>query len=245
MLEAHEAELSQIWRMIFDVEQTLSLDMFMRRYSFDIQLTRMGISAWNKQEVTFCRPYQHVIAQSELEEIEEAPLSGEKSSNITDILRYVLNEQVFCGSNSYESSQVIDSDNIFRSTQVFASRSVFNSKNVLFSANVTDLESCAACDNSGYSQFCIRAFDSGNSSRSFEIYQSDKCSNSFFISNSCDLRDCILCWNLKSKRYCIGNCQYSEAEYQILKKELLNLLIFGDTFVPMYSLDKLSINLDL
>lgn len=235
MLKVHESGLKQIWKIIFDCELELSLDQFMSSYCFDIDLPKMALSAFNKQPVTFHRPYKRVIAQAELEEEHEAPMTENKLQSASELISYVAGEVVFCGSNSYESSAVLDSDNIFRSNQVFASRSIFDSKKVLFSTNCTGLESCAACDNSGFNQFCIRVFDSGSSSRCFELYQSAKCTNSFFISNSYDLHHCILCWNLKSRRYCIANCQYTKEEYEKLREELLFELIFSGAFSPMYA----------
>jgi hypothetical protein len=71
------------------------------------------------------------------------------------------------------------------------------------------------------STFGIRMFDNGGVSNSFEVHWSGKCSNCYFCSNSYDLRDCMFCFSLVSKQYCIGNMQFEEAEYKQLRDKLL------------------------
>ncbi len=73
-------------------------------------------------------------------------------------------------------------------------------------------------------------------------YNCDESINSFFIKNCLNCIDCIGCMNLRNKKYCIFNQQYTKEEYEEIKKDLdfgsyKKILEFRDkfkNFVLMY-----------
>jgi len=231
--------LGTIWRTIFLEESNLQIAKFQKDFCFDLPLPTFAENYWGGDRVATSKPYQHVVSQSQIEENYE--LFQETTTGIIKPIDQLLNEistkLVFSGDNCYDSSNVLYSDNIFKSLNVYQSRSIHDSKKVIFCANSIGLENAAACDNTGYSQFVIRAMDSINCSRCFDIYQSGKCSNSFFLSNCYDVHESILCANVRSKRFCIGNAQYTESDYRELKTQLLQRLVF-ENFKPMYEINR-------
>jgi hypothetical protein len=230
--------LKTIWRVLFSSEPSVDITTFLNDFCIDVSLPRYVKSVWSEKQVAQSKPYKAIVSQAEifekLNEISEKIPQG-RPLPIAELLQKVLPTLIFVGDTHYDSSTVVASDNIYKSLEVYYSRSVHNSKKVLGCANCTGLESAAACDNTGFSQFVIRAMDSINCSRCFDIYQSGKCSNCFFVSNCYDLHESILCTNLRSRRFCIGNMQFTESEYKDLKPKLLEALVFKD-FQPMYAL---------
>lgn len=230
--------LNSAWSAIFpDTKLGLSLEDFEAEYCLDLALPLYGESLWGGHPVAMSKPYRHAASQSQIEkrtdELQQTPpFSG---SSVEELLNCAFSNLLFSGDNHYDSENVIQSDNVFKSREIFYSRAIHQSKKVVFSGDSIGLENAAACDSSGYSQFVIRAIDSINCSRCFDIYQSGKCSGCLFVSNCYNLHDCILCTNLRSKRYCIGNMQFTEANYRKLRKEIEVALVF-EGFRPMYQL---------
>ncbi|MBX7138851.1 MAG: hypothetical protein K1X83_12820 [Oligoflexia bacterium] len=230
--------LNSIWRMIFPGQQLdLSISEFEAAYCADLPLPLFTNSLWNTSAIAVSKPYGHAVSQSELEErseeLQDTP--GASGMPLPELLNRAFGNLVFSGDNHYNCEAVLRSDNIFKSREVYGSRSIHDSQKVIFSANSIGLDSAAACDSSGYSQFVIRAIDSINCSRCLDIYQSGRCSGCLFVSNCYDVHDCILCTNLRSKRFCIGNMQFSEEEYRDLRPQIEAALVFNG-FNPMYKL---------
>jgi len=227
--------LCTIWKTLFGVEPELSLTDFQEDFCADLPLPMFAENLWGGEPVAISKPYRRVVAQNQIaknvEEMQKTP-NGQVNSP-DELLSEIFSKLIFSGDNCYDSINVVNSDNVFKSLNVYQSRSVHESKNVIFCTNCVGLENAAACDDSGFSQFVIRAMDSINCSRCLDVYQSGKCSNSIFLSNCYDVHECILCTNLRSKRFCIGNMQFSESAYNELRKQILAKLVFCN-FKPMY-----------
>ncbi|MBU0586514.1 hypothetical protein KJ780_03310 [Candidatus Micrarchaeota archaeon] len=71
------------------------------------------------------------------------------------------------------------------------------------------------------SKFCIRCFDSTNLTRCFEVSDSTSCSDLYFSHNCENVRDGILCFNIKNKKYAVGNIEVGREQYMRIKKMLL------------------------
>ncbi|MBX7144558.1 MAG: hypothetical protein K1X79_08925 [Oligoflexia bacterium] len=231
--------LNKIWKTLFDADFSGDIPLFQAKFCADIPIPIFQQSISGTDLVASSKPYPRLISQSNL--LSQAPdgvtVSPATNQSLDQIVDAALEDICFCGDNVYNSSDISLCDNIFGSTDVHCSRSIHNAQHVVLSANSIGLEYAAACDSSGYSQFVIRAVDSGNCCRCFDIYQSGKCSNAYFISNCYDVHDSILCYNLRSKRYCIGNRQFSQADYNHAKPRVLERLL-SSGFRPMYQLIK-------
>jgi hypothetical protein len=112
---------------------------------------------------------------------------------------------------------VSESDNIYYSENIYRSQDIRKSKNILFSDGLGGREYVAAGQRSGDSTFCVRIEDSGDYTNSFNVSWSGKLTNCFFMHDTADMQDSMLCANIKGKRYCIANMQYTETEYRLVK----------------------------
>ena len=113
-----------------------------------------------------------------------------------------------------DSLNIAQSDNIYSSENVFRSQDINQSKNIVFSDGVqAGCEYIVAGQRSQASMFCLRLEDSAKCSNSFNVSWSNSITNSFFIHDARDLQDCMFCSHLSSKRFCIANMQFEEAEY--------------------------------
>src|SRR5262249_53582128 len=111
------------------------------------------------------------------------------------------------------------------SEMVYRSQDVANSKHILFCQDVTSCEYVAASQRSNNSTYCARLHDSTKCSNSFAVQWSNGVVNSLFISDSRDIYECLFSSNLSSKRFCIANIQFEEAEYHKLKDMVLRWLL--------------------
>lgn len=110
----------------------------------------------------------------------------------------------------------------------------YHSSNIYKMFDATHSEHCGVCSvalNSKYifgglrvmeSQFCINCYNSLSLSRCFEVDTSEKCSDSLFCHNSEGLAECMFCFNLKEKRYAVGNASLPPDQYRALKDSLLS-----------------------
>ena len=229
--------LRHIWQTLFAINPDFYLMDFQKQFCADLSLPILIKNHWNEDLVAASRPFNRIVSQDEIqnsfEVFQETPAGEVK--HVSTLLPEIYSNLIFSGSNCYDSSEITDSDNIYKSMNVHYSRGIHQSQNVIFCCHSTGLDNAAACDNSAYSEYVIRAIDSINCSRCFDVYQSAKCSNCFFLGNCYDVHESILCTNLRSKRFCIGNKQFSEDQYQQLKIPILEELVFRK-FRPMYDL---------
>ncbi|MCX6769622.1 MAG: hypothetical protein NT051_02995 [Candidatus Micrarchaeota archaeon] len=73
----------------------------------------------------------------------------------------------------------------------------------------------------GESQFCIRCTQTYRDKRCFEAWMTQNCSDVYYSFNLDFCSECMFCFNLRSKKHCIGNLQLEPAEYFKVKERLL------------------------
>jgi hypothetical protein len=112
--------------------------------------------------------------------------------------------------NSMNVYKVVDA-NVVKNAGV--SGQVFSSENVFGSFWVID------------SKFCINCYHSANVANCFEMDSCSNCRNSLFCHNCEDLDNCMFCFNVKSKRYAIGNVEIGREGYMEVKEKVLAEII--------------------
>ncbi len=75
------------------------------------------------------------------------------------------------------------------------------------------------------SQFCIKCYNSENLTRCFEMSDCNNCSDSMFCHNSENLKNCMFCFNTKSKQYAICNVEIGRERYMKIKQTILDEII--------------------
>lgn len=147
--------------------------------------------------------------------------------NIEDFLQAWKGAQFMDGSKSRESNDVTKSDSVASSEGIYMSSLIGNSKNILFSHNNFFSNYLLACRGNSSCNFGIRIFDSIYCSSSYEVRWSNKVTKSMFINNCLDLYECIGCFGIRSKKYCIANMQFEKEEYMKIKEMILDWIFDG------------------
>lgn len=95
------------------------------------------------------------------------------------------------------------------------------SEDCLYVSNYTiyskDCVDCLAINKCECCYFCTNTRSSSFSSYLFEC---ESCANCYYCYDCRSCQDCFMCWNLRQKRFCIENVQYTEKEYREKIKEI-------------------------
>ena len=71
------------------------------------------------------------------------------------------------------------------------------------------------------SKFCLDCHQSSSLTRCFECSDCNNGSDLYFCHNAENCAECMFCFNVKAKRYAIGNVEYPKEEYLRIKKKVL------------------------
>ena len=226
--------LDKIVAQVFGYKNPLSMDQFMKKFTFDVRLPQQvndsldGSITWAQStnpskfvKLENARGLQVGGASSDTDYLRpKRPLNA-----IEDILS-AWGEINFTTTERYKDSlNVSESDNIYYSENIYRSQDIHKSKNILFSDGVSDSEFIVAGQRSGDSSFSIRIEDSGNITNSFNISWSGNITNCFFMHDTGDMQDSMFCTNIKGKRFCIANMQYEESEYLKVKDIVIRWIL--------------------
>ncbi|MBN2086798.1 hypothetical protein JW758_00455 [Candidatus Peregrinibacteria bacterium] len=111
-------------------------------------------------------------------------------------------------------------DDVWSCKNAYLSRSMLECEDVmyiyrvLYSKDCMDLTYCYNMDQSYECTYCFKCYN-----LKFSLDCRD-CSDSYFLYSCSGCRDCFMCWNLRNRKYCIFNKQYSEEEYKEKIKSL-------------------------
>jgi len=219
--------LDKIVGQVFGYKNPYTLEQFMQKFAFDVRLpsqvadSTTGEPTWAQS----VNPTKFVKLQHALKNDWVAPEQSLKS--VEDILQAWSHVNYTATERDIDSLNVAESDSIYRSENVYRSLDVIRSKNVLFSDGAWDCEFVAANQRSNTSNYCIRLEDSKECTGSFTVSWSGKIVNSFFIHDCFDMYECMFCSHVSSKRFCIANRQFEEAEYYKLKDMIIRWVLTG------------------
>lgn len=113
-------------------------------------------------------------------------------------------------------------DDCWYSKNIYLCHSLFECEDIKYCFRVVWLKNCQFCVFSFESELCvdlIYGFNCYNLQYAIDV---KRCKNSAFLFDCQDCEDCFLCWNLRNKRYCILNKQYTKEEY-LKEREKYNL----------------------
>lgn len=171
------------------------------------------------------QPGQHVISEAafmEQAQKDDWMMPKKELATIGDFLSAWKDANYMKGDKSVESQDVAKSDSVISSQGVYMSTLISGSKNVLFSHGNFFSNYLLACRGNSSCNFGIRILDSIYCSSSYEVRWSDKVTKSMFINDSVDLYECIACFGLRSKKYCIANMQFEKEEYMKIKSMIID-----------------------
>lgn len=225
--------LDKIIGQITGYKNPFTVEQFMQKYAFDVRLP-VQVNDSTTGEVTWTQsanPTKFITMNNSHKDnavtgtggwmLAKAPLE-----NIQDVLTAWQKTNYTTTEKQLDSIEVYESDNVYSSENVFRSLDVSSSKNILLCDSVQNgCEYMVASQRSQMSAYCARLEDSKNCMQSFNVSWSNKVVNSAFIHDSFDLFECLFCSHVSSKKYCVANMQFEEAEYFKIKKMVMEWLL--------------------
>jgi hypothetical protein len=219
--------LDKIVGQIFGYQNPYTLEQFMQKYAFDVRLpvqvndATTGEATWSQS----VNPTRFITMKNSHDRVDGFQPPKRTLSSIQDVLAAWNEVNLTTTERQIESLNVAESDNIYNSENVFRSEDIHRSKNILFSDGLHDSEFIVASQRSQNSAFCARIEDSGQCSNSFSVVWSSKVVNSMFIQDCFDMYECMFCAHMTSRKFCIANMQFEEAEYRQLKDMLVKWIL--------------------
>ncbi|MFH1328217.1 MAG: hypothetical protein ABIH76_05165 [Candidatus Bathyarchaeota archaeon] len=177
------------------------------------------------QEFDKCR----IIDIEEIDQVNTPPFDegALENVNMRDILEIINPIAYYCGNLRYKNS-----NNIERSSAVGGASNIYycediwyKTRNVAFSHTVLYSENIFGSHMARYSKFCINIYNSYQINRGLEIDGCTNCSDVFFCHNSENLRNCILCFNVKTLSYAVGNIEVGKERYMEIKDMLISHIV--------------------
>ncbi len=121
-----------------------------------------------------------------------------------------------------DSGFVEKSTNIVNSYYVFHSEQIASSKNIAYSTFGTYGENIFGGFGFGWPRFCIKSKGIVRTSRCFEVIKADLSSDCYYSHGISGCAECMFCFNLRSKKYAIGNLELPPDKYAQIKAKLID-----------------------
>ncbi|MEW5997111.1 MAG: hypothetical protein AB1657_06005 [Candidatus Micrarchaeota archaeon] len=149
----------------------------------------------------------------------------------------------FCPDIQEQSSNMVECSNFTNSYHCFHSSNLYFVKFAAYSFWPRDCEHVFGCDSLRTSSFCINCYNSFKLSRCFEVDTSQDCTGSYFLHNCENVHDSMFCFNVKNKRYAIGNAEVGKEKFFEAKKALQLWLLSqlekkGSVDLDIYNINK-------
>lgn len=230
-MNATEAKtvLDKVFGSIFGFENPFTLDEAFQKFAFDLHLPQQVFDATTGESTwaSSINPSRFITMDNARKRSDKDDFMIQKRdlTGIEDVLLAWSETNLTTTERHIDGINVGESDNTTGCENVYRSSDVRNCKNVIFTESGNDLEYIVAGSRSKTSNYCIRVEDSQLCSNSFNVIWSAKVTNSFFIQDCYDVIDCMFCSHISGKRFCIANIQFTEEEYNRLKRIVIDWVI--------------------
>lgn len=232
-MDAKKAQtiLDTIIGQVFGYKNTLTLEQFRQRFAFDVRLPNQ-VNDTTTGEITWAQssnPTKFITMENSAKRsaVDDWLLPKRAINSLSDALEAWNEINYFTTERQIDTVNVAESDNNYNSENIYRSQDSHFAKNIIFSDGINYSEFIAAGQRSTGSVYSVRIEDSKEVSQSFSVSWSGKISKSFFIHDSYDLSDCIFCSHMSSKRFCVANMQFEEAEYNRIKDMVVRWIMAG------------------
>jgi len=153
------------------------------------------------------------------------PLSINEIKDIDSLLAAVQERAYYTGNVILGNSNFIESSsNCLDSYFVLESGIISDSKYVCDSTRIKGCEYCFGSDGIGVSKFLIRNYEGHKNSRCLEAWKSKSCSDCHYVNGVLDSAECMFCFNVRSRKYAIGNLALEKGKYMSVKARLMEEL---------------------
>jgi hypothetical protein len=120
------------------------------------------------------------------------------------------------------NDNIIDCAIYADSVNCYKSSVTVYTKNCAYSFWPRSCQYLFGCDSPFDSTFCINCYSCTQLSRCFEIDCCGYCSDLYFGHNCENVHQSMFCFNMKNRRNCIGNAEYSKEDYGRIRGSLLS-----------------------
>jgi hypothetical protein len=186
-------------------------------------------SAISGKEVVVTGDYKkgaRFISGEELQEytqiIGKTPLNVNELKDIDSIIS-AIGERIYYSGNDIlgNSGQATLSNRVVDSTFVYKAHDIFYSKYVTHTYLSKYSEYIFGCESVGKgTHFAVKSFETYDDSRLFETVRVYESSDIIYSANLEACQNCLFCFNLRSKRRCVGNVELPDGKFNALKNKL-------------------------
>lgn len=190
--------------------------------------TFSGTALWvaSEQYSKNSKFFDYTAEHDALDKISYKPFDINRIKDIDSLVETIKERFVYSGNKTLGNSKYIEhSDAVVESTGVLNSSIVEKSKYVAYGYLAREVENYFGSMSSGQSSHIIRCFYNNTLKRCFECCTTIGTSDSYFCYNLLQCTDCIFSFNLRGKRYRIGNVELEKSQYLKLKSKLLAELL--------------------
>lgn len=223
--------IDKIVEQVFGVSNPLSLQDFVDKFTFDIKLPQKvkdstdGSVAW-AQSVNPTKFLKQENARTGGHGLDGVGLyATEPIKDLNELLSKWESINYTTTDFSIDSINVGESDLVMNSENVFHSLFIDRCKSVVYSEAISDSDFIAASQRSAFSTYCIRADDSVKCANSFGVSRSAGMTNCIMMHDCGNMQDSMFCSNMNGRQYCIANMQFEKAEYERLRKEVIDWIL--------------------
>ncbi len=124
-----------------------------------------------------------------------------------------------------KSQNIIETPIGVNSSDIYKIGDSTNSRHSAVSGTVLNSEYIFGSNRAIHSRFCINCYHSLDLANCFEMDSCSHCRDSLFCHNCENLDNCMFCFNVKSKRYAIGNVEVGKEAYLAIKAKILKQVL--------------------
>lgn len=169
-------------------------------------------------------PSARFIAQDEIDYGKKFEIGMNDIKDLDSVMEAITDRAFYTGSKVFGKSKSVEgSDTVFDSFHVLDSHNISEAKYMAYSAYMREgCEYGFGSSHSLNSKHSIHTSILINAARCFESWCSDSSSDLFFCYNCQGCTHAMFSFNLRSKRYAIGNMELPKDRYFALRKKLVN-----------------------
>jgi len=154
--------------------------------------------------------------------VDGKPLNVNELKDIDSVIS-AIGERVYYSGNDIlgNSGQATLSNRVVDSTFVYKAHDIFYSKYVTHTYLSKYSDYIFGCESVGKdTHFAVKSFETYDDSRLFETVRVYESSDIIYSANLEGCQSCLFCFNLRSKRRCIGNVELPDEKFKALKAKL-------------------------
>ncbi len=195
---------------------------FLSHYANSLKASKSTLSG---KEVYYSSPYRpegKFLLLSEQAKLRKAKVDIDDIKDMDSLSRASEEIAYYCGSKAFGNSQRNEVfDNIFDSSFIYRSHDIMKGEYIALSDLVINSKYLFGCSSVGDSTFCIGTSEHSNLTRAFECGMAYHSSDLYYCYYLKNCQNCMFSFNQVSKKFLIGNNQFTSEKYEALRFSLV------------------------